>query len=67
MVSYGSGCGGDADSCLNDTDRSAPPLPPPPLTVPRGNVKPRYLFDVGGELVPRIILPDVKFHVRVHR
>lgn len=40
---------------------------PPLLSRPRSNIKPQYLFDISWELVPRIILPDVKFHVRVHR
>jgi len=26
-----------------------------------------YLLDVGGQLVPRVVLPDVELHVRVHR
>lgn len=32
----------------------------------RRAVNVQYLFDISGKLVPRIILPDVKFHVRVH-
>ena len=66
----------DPDSCLydrehcGDIDRFTPSPRTqrcPPLTLPRGNVNTPYLFDISWELVPRIILPDVKFHVRVHR